>query len=478
MANQTAQINRKATVTIFIIGAFVTILNQTLLVTALPHIMQDFDITADQGQWLTTAFMLTNGILIPITAFLIEKYSTRRLFLFAMITFSIGTLIAAVAPSFSLLLVARIIQAIGAGIMMPLMQTVFLTIFPPEKRGTAMGMFGLVIAFAPAIGPTLSGWIVDSFSWHYLFYIVLPIAVIDLILAIFILKNVTTLRESKIDVLSVIFSSIGFGGILYGFSSAGTNGWVNWEVMGTLGVGALSLILFIVRQLQLEKPLLEFRVFKNFTFTITTIMGMLVFGLMIGTETILPLYTQNLRDVSAFHSGLMLLPGAIVMGILSPFVGVIFDKIGAKLLAIVGFLLMTVTTVPFAFLELDTSLTFIIVIYALRMAGTALVMMPLTTAGINALPNHLIPHATAMNNTFRQVGGSIGTAILITIMTNTIKYGDFTNPADAQVTGMGAAFIAAVILSAIGLILAFFLRKKNDNSKSTSMKTSTTNEEI
>ncbi len=317
MANQTAQINRKATVTIFIIGAFVTILNQTLLVTALPHIMQDFDITADQGQWLTTAFMLTNGILIPITAFLIEKYSTRRLFLFAMITFSIGTLIAAVAPSFSLLLIARIIQAIGAGIMMPLMQTVFLTIFPPEKRGTAMGMFGLVIAFAPAIGPTLSGWIVDSFSWHYLFYIVLPIAVIDLILAIFILKNVTTLKESKIDVLSVVYSSIGFGGILYGFSSAGTNGWVNWEVMGTLGVGALSLILFIVRQLHLEKPLLEFRVFKNFTFTITTIMGMLVFGLMIGTETILPLYTQNLRDVSAFHSGLMLLPGAIVMGVVS-----------------------------------------------------------------------------------------------------------------------------------------------------------------
>ncbi|WP_143588904.1 MDR family MFS transporter [Terribacillus halophilus] len=465
MAEQNMQINRKATVTIFIIGAFVTILNQTLLVTALPHIMSDFDITADEGQWLTTAFMLTNGILIPITAFLIEKYSTRRLFLFAMTTFSIGTLVAAVAPAFSILLLARIIQAIGAGIMMPLMQTVFLTIFPPEKRGTAMGMFGLVIAFAPAIGPTLSGWIVDSFSWHYLFYIVLPIAVIDLILAIFIMKNVTTLRESKIDVLSVVYSSIGFGGILYGFSSAGTSGWVNLEVMGTLGVGALSLLLFILRQLQLERPLLEFRVFKNFTFSITTIMGMLVFGLMIGTETILPLYTQNLRDISAFHSGLMLLPGAVVMGVLSPFVGAIFDRIGAKPLAIVGFLLMTATTVPFAFLELDTSITFIVIIYALRMAGTALVMMPLTTAGINALPNHLIPHATAMNNTFRQVGGSIGTAILITIMTNTIKYGDFTNPAKAQVTGMDAAFLAAVILSAIGLVLSFFLKKGNNTSR-------------
>ena len=454
-------INRNAIVIVFIIGAFVAVLNQTLLTTALPHIMRSFNITADKVQWLTTAFMLVNGIFIPVTAFLIEKYSTRTLFIFSMGTFSIGTLVAALAPNFSILLIARILQAVGAGCMMPLMQTVFLIIFPKEKRGTAMGMLGLVIAFAPAIGPTLSGWIVDRFSWNYLFYIILPIAVVDLIVALFILKNVTEQKESKLDILSVVLSSLGFGGILYGFSNAGSNGWLDIWVITTLIVGMISLFLFVWRQLKLERPILEFRVFKNSIFTLTTILGMILFALMIGIETILPLYTQNVRNISAFHSGLMLLPGAIIMGIMSPVSGVIFDKIGTKLLAIVGFIITTVTTILFASLNLNTSLAFVVIIYAIRMAGISMIMMPLTTAGINALPNKLIAHATAMNNTFRQVGASIGTAIFITIMTNSAKNSGYTNPLNAQVSGMNSAFLAAAILSSIALLLTFVL--KNDN---------------
>lgn len=455
--------NRNAIVIVFIIGAFVAVLNQTLLVTALPHIMRSFNITADKAQWLTTAFMLVNGIFIPITAFLIERYSTRALFVFSMGIFAVGTLIAALAPNFSILLIARILQAVGAGALMPLMQTVFLVIFPKEKRGAAMGMIGLVISFAPAIGPTLSGWIVDQFSWNHLFYIILPIAVIDLIVALFILKNVTEQKEANLDIFSVILSVVGFGGILYGFSTAGSAGWTDTSVITTIVVGAISLVLFVWRQLKIDSPLLEFKIFKNRIFTLTTMLGMIVFALMMAIETILPIYTQNIRGISAFHSGLMLLPGAIVMAIMSPVAGIIFDKIGSKLLAIIGLMIITITTFLFSSLNLDTSIMFIVIVYAVRMAGVSMILMPLTTAGINALPNKFIAHATAMNNTFRQVGASIGTAVLITIMSNAGKNGGYSNPLDAQIAGMDSAFIIAAVLSFVGLLLVFLL--KSDEKK-------------
>lgn len=459
------EINRKVIVIVFIIGAFVTVLNQTLLVTALPHIMRSFNITADKGQWLTTVFMLVNGIFIPVTAFLIEKYSTRKLFMAFMGIFTVGTLIAAFAPSFSILLLGRILQAIGAGGIMPLMQTVFLVIFPKEKRGMIMGMMGLVIAFAPAIGPALSGWIVDSFSWNHLFYVILPIAIIDIIAAAFTLKNVTETKKIKLDILSVILSSVGFGGILYGFSTAGSNGWSDKWVIVTILVGIISMLLFVYRQLKSSHPLLELRVFKNRTFAITTILSMIAFASMMGLETILPMYTQNLRNVSAFHSGAMLLPGAIIMGIMSPITGMMFDRVGAKLIGIMGFSILTATTFFFAFLNLQTSLTFIVIVYAIRMAGIAMVMMPLVTAGVNALPNNLIAHATAVNNTFSQVSGSIGTAVLITVMTSVAKNNISTNPLNSTLHGMDSAFLCSAILAFAGLILIFALKNDNKNEK-------------
>ncbi|MDA7026488.1 MDR family MFS transporter [Bacillus sp. CLL-7-23] len=457
--------NRKIIVGLLILGAFIAILNQTLLVTALPHIMADLNIDETKGQWLTTAFMLTNGILIPISAFLIEKFSSRTLVITAMGIFTAGTIVGALAPNFPILLTARIIQAAGAGIMMPLMQTIFLTIFPIEKRGSAMGMVGLVIAFAPAIGPTLSGWIVDSYTWRSLFYIILPIAIIDLLLVTILMKNVTKLRETSLDMFSVILSSLGFGGLLYGFSSAGSDGWLSNTVMISFLVGAISLFFFIMRQMSLKRPMLEFRVFQSWTFSITTFLGMIVFALMIGTETILPLYTQNVRDVTAFDSGLMLLPGAVAMGIMSPIIGRVFDKIGGKGLAIIGFAILLFTTIPFADLNMDTPLPFIVVIYTVRMIGTSMIMMPLTTAGINALPPHLIPHGTAMNNTMRQVGGSIGTAVLISVMSSSAKNASTTNPLNALTHGIDSAFIVAAILALVGFILSFTLKKKPQKQK-------------
>lgn len=220
--------------TILLSGAFITILNQTLLGTALPVIMIDLNLTESTVQWLQSVFMLVNGIMIPVTAFLIQRFSTRGLFLTAMSLFALGTAISAVAPTFSLLMLGRIFQASGAGIMMPLLQTILFLVFPIEKRGQAMGMFGLIIAFAPAIGPTLSGWLVDQFHWRSVFFVVLPIALFTIVGAFIFLKNVTEQKAIKVDVTSIILSTLGFGGLLYGFSIAGNVGWGNAQVYGTM----------------------------------------------------------------------------------------------------------------------------------------------------------------------------------------------------------------------------------------------------
>ncbi len=437
-------------------GAFITILNQTLLATALPPIMKDLNINESTVQWLQSIFMLVNGIMIPITAFLIGKFTTRKLFLFAMGIFATGTLIGALSPNFSFLLVARVLQGAGAGIMMPLMQTVLFLLFPISQRGKAMGMFGLVIAFAPAIGPTLSGYLVDNFDWRSVFYVVFPIAIIIIFSAYFLLKNVTEQTNPRVDYLSIVLSTFGFGGLLYGFSVAGNLGWTSPNTILSLVIGAVALFWFIKRQLQLEEPILEFRVFKYGVFGLATGLGMIVFASMIATTVILPIFMQNLLGFNALHSGLMLLPGAIVMGLMNPITGTLFDKYGGKWLLRTGFTILTITTFMFSNMTEDTSFTYLAVLNAIRMAGIAMVMMPSTTLGLNELPNNLISHGSAMNNTFRQISGAIGTAVLVTI---TLTAASGPTLAGA-IEGVNTAFFIAGCISIFGLLLSFAIRDK------------------
>ena len=447
--------NKAPLIAVLLSGAFVAILNQTLLATALPHIMADLQLDANTAQWLQSVFMLVNGIMIPITAFLIERFTTRALFLTAMTIFGLGTLMCAIAPVFYILMAGRVLQAAGAGIIMPLMQTIMFMIFPIEKRGSAMGMFGLVIAFAPAIGPTLSGLIVDHFPWRSLFYIILPIVILDIIFAYLLLKNVTNRTFPKLDILSIVLSTLGFGGLLYGFSTAGNSGWTSMQVVLSLLIGALALVWFIFRQLKLEQPILEFRVFKYSVFTITTVLGMVLFIAMIGAAVILPLMMQNMLGFSALESGLALLPGALLMGIMSPITGRLFDKFGARWLSIIGVTILVITTFMFAVFTEETTFTYIAAVNAIRMFGISMVMMPVTTAGLNQLPTKLIPHGTAMNNTMRQVAGSVGTALLVTVMTsNSIP----DQGVAGMLHGVNISFIVAAIFAVIALIMAFFIK--------------------
>lgn len=475
-ATSRSNIKTGPVLTVILLGAFVSLLNQTLMNVALPSIMEDLNIEESTAQWITTGFMLVNGVLIPITAFLMEKFSTRQLFISAISLFAVGTLICGIAPDFYTLMTGRVVQAIGAGIIMPLLTTVVLALFPVERRGGAMGLIGIAMIFAPAVGPTLSGFVVQNYSWRVLFYIIFPIAVINIIIAAIFLKNVTKQTFPKIDILAVILSTLGFGGILYGSSTAGENGWSSTSVIASLIIGFISLVLFIVRELRVKRPMLDFRVFKSGIFSLTTIINIMLTVAMFAPMLLIPIYLQKILGVSPMNSGLMLMPGAIVMGIMSPITGKLFDRIGARPLAIVGLFITVVTTYLFTQLTDSTGYLYLIIIYTIRMFGMSMIMMPIMTAGLNELPQRLHPHGTAMVNTVRAVAGAIGTAFLVTMMTNEMKDSiqgiiveNGLNPENkldmahamnlAQVEGINHAFMISTIFAVIALVLSFFIKR-------------------
>lgn len=452
---------RNLVIAILIIGAFISILNQTLLVTAVPVIMKGLDIPFSTAQWLTTGFFLVNGIMIPISAFLINKFTTRKLYMTAMILFTIGTIVAAVSTVFPMLLAGRILQASGAGIMMPLSQVILLQMFTVENRGKAMGLFGLIIGFAPAIGPTLSGYIVEFWPWRTLFIIIAPLAALNIVFAFFYMRNVTEQTNPKVDILSIVMSTLGFGGLLYGFSVAGVSGWWSVEVLLPIAAGIFIVGLFVRRQFKLVQPILEIRVLKNPYFLMASLIGIIVFVSMVSANNIVPVLMQDMLGFTAFQSGLSLLPGALVMGVISLIAGWLFDRYGIRLLTFTSLILILVTSVMMSFLSTETTFTYITIVYTVRLAGVGLSMMALTTYAMNALDNHMISHGTSLNNTMRQIGGSLFTALFITIMTGVAFNMSGGDPTTAdEIVGVNATFITSAVLAVIGLIFAFFLKEQ------------------
>lgn len=465
MENTNENYSKVLIAALLLIGSFIAVLNQTLMITAIPPLMIEMNITANTGQWLTTVFMLVMGIMVPISAFLIEKYTTRQLFLSAMGVFTIGTVLAALSVGFPSLLAARIIQSIGAGVMIPLMQTVFLLIFPVERRGAAMGYIGLVISFAPAIGPVLSGWVTTNYEWRYMFWGITPLAIIMLVVAFFKMRNVTELKNPKVDPISITLSTLGFGGLLYGFTSAGNNGWGDLQTLIFLVFGTITIYFFIRRQLGMSHPMLEFRVFKARMFTLSTIICSIGFLGLIGLETIIPLYMHNMRGFTAVEAGIVLLPGAFLTGIMAPITGRIFDRYGARFLAIPGLIIMTISTFAFMFIDTTTSLVYLSVMYAIRMFGFSMVMMPVNTAGLNQIPRKLIPHGSAVTNTIRQMSASIGTGLLVTAMT-TAEGAASNSPQiiNPDIFGAIVAFGMIGVLTFVALILSFQVKRTTEPS--------------
>jgi EmrB/QacA subfamily drug resistance transporter len=449
--------NRKLIMSVLFAGSFLSSMNQTSLFTINPAIMGDLHIDAGQAQWLFTIFMLANGVLVPVTAFLIERFSSRSLFIAALAVFLAGTLLAALAPSLPVLMTARALQGCGAGMMMPLLQTVIMTIYPLEKRGAMMGLHGTVLAFAPAIGPVITGWIADVTSWRFVFWVMFPIGAAVLLAALKYMKNVTEQRPVKVDLLSLLLSCMGWGGLLYGASMASAAAWTHPAVFGPMIGGGMILGLFILRQNRIGQPMLNFRVFRSRIFVQVVLLSVIIFMIMTVTQILVPIYLQDLRGYSASFTGLVMMPAAVLFGVMSLFTGRMYDKSGARVLSLAGFALCTVSMLLLMNMDMNDHAAYIAFIYALMIFGNSLNMMPLITAGLNSLSRELVPHGSAMINTLRMTGGSTGTALIVSVMNSVTVGSAASEPSDAVLNGISAAFACMGGMALIGLLVSLAL---------------------
>lgn len=451
-------------IALLVISAFVVILNETIMSVALPELMVDLDIPATTAQWLTSGFLLTMAIVIPITGFLLQRFEIRQIFIAAMVSFSIGTLVAALAPGFEVLLLGRVIQAIGTALMMPLLMTTVMTLVPEARRGAMMGTISIVIAVAPAIGPTISGVVLEVLDWRWMFWLVLPFALLSLAMGARWVENVTSPRGAHLDVLSVVLSAIAFSGVVYGLSSIGeaAQGETPVPPAVPIAIGVVTLAVFAWRQLRLgDRALLDLRVFASPLFCIAALLTGLSMMTLLGALIVLPLYLQDVLDLSTLTTGLILLPGGLVMGAMAPFVGRAYDRFGPRPLVLPASGVVIVALFLLAQLDTGSSEIAVIAAHVVLMAGLALMFTPLLTTALGAVPPQRYSHGSAIVSTAQQVAGAAGAAIFITVMTRraTSAGEDGANQVDALADGVQAAMYVGVGLAVVGGIVAFFLRR-------------------
>lgn len=445
-------------------SAFVVILNETIMGVALPELMREFRVEATSAQWLTTAFLLTMAVVIPITGWLLRRFTLRQVFLAAMISFALGTALAGAAPTFGVLVAARVVQAVGTALMMPLLMTTILTIVEPERRGRMMGTISIVISVAPAVGPTVSGVILDQLDWRWMFWLVLPIALLSLGLGALWVRNVTEPVRAPLDVLSVVLSALAFGGLVYGLSSIGESASGHAPVAPwiPLTAGALALAAFVARQLALrDRALLDVRTFASRTFAVAVALVAVSMMALFGTLILLPIYLQSVLGLSTLEAGLVLLPGGLTMGLLAPVVGRAFDRVGPRPLVAPGAAVASVALWLMTTFDTSTGQGAVIGVHVLLSIGLALMFTPLMTSALGSLPPHLYSHGSATVSTLQQVAGAAGTALFVTVMTRGQVGGqeDGLSLVAATADGIHTAFLIGGAISAVAVLVALAVRR-------------------
>lgn len=453
------KVQSKGVVTIIMAAAFLFTFSQFLLITAFPTIMEEFDVNATQVQWLTTSFLLTSIIFIPLSGYLSTTFSSKTLVVFAMFCMLVGTIIGGWSPNFGMLIFSRIIQAIGAGIILPLVQTILLIVFPYHRRGFAMGMLGAVTNVAPASAPSISGVIIDILDWRSLHWVLLPLVIITLILAIFLMKNVLKKTEVTLDMASIILSAVGFSFFIFGLSNVSVYGFLDFMVLIPILIGIFSLCFFITRQFKLPSPVLNLNLFKNKTFTLSLILIFINMMLLLSTETILPMFSQTVLGTSAFLSGFLLVPGTILLSIITFVSGSLYDRYGGRTIAIVGFAMTTLSLILLNTVGMESSPYFIMGYFCIFMFGFGLTLMPLVTISMSELRDDEIPHGSAINNTIRQFAMTFGIIILTSIISITVVNMDAPE-AVSTYWGTTYAFAVMAALAFVGFILTFLLKDR------------------
>lgn len=445
-------------VAVLLSGAVLVVLNQTLLSPALPSIMRDLSVDATTVQWLTSGYSLVEAIIIPLSAFFIGRFSTRKLFIGGLLLFGVGSAVAAFSPNFGFLLLGRVLQATATGVVMPMVFTLIVLIFPRESRGQAMGIVGLVIAFAPAVGPSVSGVLVDTVGWRVLFLVVVTLAVVVILLAAFVLKNREGFERSNFDIPSVILSSLGMICLLYGFSTFASAS--NLAVTAVLiCAGALFLGIFVKRQMSLEVPLLKVDVLKTRRYRTAVILVFILQCSLVGCGVILPIYLQNVLGHTATISGLIMLPGAALGALCGLLAGRLFDAHGIRKIALGGGAVMAITGIGMACFAIDTSLVFIALVYTVMVIGIQFLMTPLNTWGINSLDNRVVQHANAVSNTLNQVGASFGTAVIVSLSALGYLVAPNATGVEAVFAGQHISFIVMGLMMVVIFLLVVAMVK-------------------
>ncbi|MBN8423890.1 DHA2 family efflux MFS transporter permease subunit [Microbacterium esteraromaticum] len=466
-----ADIPRKdmAVIWVLLIAAFVAILNETTMGMAIPHLITDLQITPIAAQWVTSAFMLTMAVVIPTTGFLLRRFTTRQMFLAALTLFSAGTLLAIFAMGFPMLLGARIVQASGTAIMMPLLMTTVMNLVPPASRGRIMGRVSVVISLAPALGPTMSGFLLDHFGWRAIFVVVLPIALIAMFIGWRWLTDVGETTHAPIDVLSIVLSAFGFGGLVYGLTQIGglASGANPVPMVLSLVIGVVGLALFLWRQVVLQRKddaLLDLRIFLSKDFSLAMVQMFLLSMAFFGSITIIPLFLQDGLQLDATSAGLVVLPGALAMGLLGPVIGRIYDSRGTRVLLIPGAFLASAMLWVFSTLDTNSSVWLVLVAQTLLSIGLALSFTPLFTAALGSLKPKFYSYGSAVIGTVQQVSGAAGIAVMMTVFTAIVAAGGGTEVPGAVAAGTRAAVLIGAIIATVTIIGAFLIRKPVDDT--------------
>ncbi len=454
---------------VLLVSAFVVVLNETIMSVAIPVLIKDLHVDASAGQWLSTAFILTMAVVIPVSGFLIQRLTTRTLFAIALGSFVLGTLLAALSPTFGVLLVARVIQGIGAAVITPLLMTTVMTIVPESRRGAMMGNISIVISVAPAIGPTVSGLILSALPWPFLFWCVLPIAVAGLVIGLRLIPNLGEPRHVPIDWVSIPLSAVGFGGLVYGLNAVGVGasapGGISAVAVGVpVAIGVVSLVVFLVRQRALQKTdnaLLDLRVFRSRVFTASVVSGALAFLGLLGAAILLPIYLQQVLGLTALQTGLLVLPGGLLMGLLGPVVGRLYDRFGPRPLLIPGLVIAMV-----ALILLGTTLTAttpawqVLLCHMLLSFGLATVLPSVFTAGLSAVPRRFTSYGSAVFATVQQVGGAAGTAMSVALLAVGASGFSGTGGAGAaEAAGTRLAFLVSAGVFVVAIAIATMVKR-------------------
>lgn len=444
-----------------IISCIATSLLATALTTALPPIISELGISVTKGQWLTSGYSLAMGIMMPLTAFLITRFPTRKLYIGSLVLFILGLIVCVISTNFYIMMTGRVMQACSNGILTSMAQVVLLTIYPPEQRGSIMGWYGLSIGAAPVIAPTLAGVIVDAFGWRAIFFVSIVITVISLVFAVKVFDNVLDTAKQKFVLPSFIISALAFGGITLGVGNITNAGITDILTYLPLLIGCAALVLFVIRQLNMDKPFLEIRILRRRDYALSVLGSMALYLVMMGSSIIMPLYVQSIMGYSATTSGLVTLPGSLAMAIVSPFAGKIYDKLGMRRLFIVGAAAMLLSNLGMFTVKMSTPLIIAAIYNVIRCVAIGCIMMPIVTWGIESIESKNTAHGTALLTSLRTIAGAIGTAVFVGIMTSVQAHSQSTYLENAAIHGLNIAYLVMAAISLIMLIIGLKYVKAN-----------------